>query len=86
MASPVNTQAIQAALAKPNYVPPGVTLQFMEQNRDQPAIIAILFVGSLATIFVALRCYARLVIVKGFGLDDWLALLTLVTRPVLAST
>lgn len=81
MSSPTNAQAIQAALAKPNYLPPGTTLALMEQSRDESAVVAILFVGSLVSVVVALRCYARVAIVKKFGLDDWLALLTLVSRP-----
>jgi hypothetical protein len=78
MASPTDSAAIAAALAKPNYVPAGITQAFLEQNRDQPAVVAILFIGSFVTLILALRCYARVFIVKSFGLDDWLALLTMV--------
>ena len=79
MASPTNEQGIKAALAKPNFVPPGVTMEFMEQNRDSSAVAAILFVASFVLVILVLRCYARVVIVKSFGLDDWLAALTYVS-------
>lgn len=80
MASPPNSAAIAAALAKPDYVPAGITQAFLEQNRDQPAVVAILFIGVFVTLIVALRCHARVFIVKSFGLDDWLALLSMVRR------
>jgi hypothetical protein len=35
---------------------------------------------SLATITTSLRCIARIYIAKNFGLDDWLMVLTLVSR------
>jgi len=78
MTSRTNSQAIAAALAKPDSLPPGTTVAFMEQSRDHPTVVAILFVGSMVLLVVALRCYARLFIDQRFGLDDWLALSTLV--------
>jgi small neutral amino acid transporter SnatA (MarC family) len=78
MASLDNIEGINAALARPDYVPQGITAAFLLQNRDRPAIIATLFTAAFAALVVALRCYARIVIVRKFGLDDRLALLTLV--------
>lgn len=78
MAAPINSQAIDAALAKPNYIPSGISAAFLEQSRDRPVVIAILFIGSFITLILALRCFARIAVVKQFGLDDWLALGTLV--------
>jgi hypothetical protein len=80
MASPINSEAIEAALAKPDYIPPGVTAEFLEQSRDGPVVTGILFIGALVTVVMALRCFARVWIVKKFGLDDWLALITMVRR------
>jgi hypothetical protein len=80
MASPDNIEGISAALARPHYVPKGITAAFLLENRDRPAIVATLFTAALATLVVALRCYARIVIVRKFGLDDRLALLTLVSQ------
>ncbi|KAL3427053.1 hypothetical protein PVAG01_00562 [Phlyctema vagabunda] len=50
----------------------------MVVNNRGPQIeaVAILFLA-LSIIFVALRCYVRAVMMKGFGLDDWLSLAAL---------
>jgi len=79
MASPTNLHGIEAALARPDYVPDGITAAFMAENRDRAAIIAILFVGTLVYVIMAFRCYARIFMMKHFGLDDWLACFTLVS-------
>lgn len=79
MSSPTDAAAIAAALAKPDYIPSGITAAFLEENRDRASIIAILFVGLLVYVIMALRCYARAFVVMHFGLDDWLAILTLVS-------
>ncbi|KAK4899842.1 hypothetical protein LTR49_027579 [Elasticomyces elasticus] len=78
MTSRTNSEAILVALVEPDYLPPGTTVAFMEQSRDHPTVVAILSVGSMVLLVVALRCYARLFIVGRFGLDDWLALFTLI--------
>ena len=80
MASPPNSAAIAAVLTKPNDVPAGITQTYLEENRDHPVVVAILFIGVFVTLVLALRCYARVFIIKRFGLDDWLALLTMVRR------
>lgn len=41
---------------------------------------------ALATITTALRCVARLYVVRAFGLDDWLMIITLVTHLFLHET
>lgn len=79
-ASPINSGAIEAAAARPGYLPTGTTAAFLEQTRDPPVVAAILFVGAFATLIVASRSVARVFYVKKFGLDDWLALITLVRR------
>ena len=53
---------------------------FLQESKDRGAIIAILVISSFVLIVVALRSYARYASVRGFGLDDWLALLALVSR------
>ncbi|KAL1582807.1 hypothetical protein WHR41_08317 [Cladosporium halotolerans] len=74
MASPTNTEAIKAALAaQPNDIPPDVTFALLQESRDRPAVIAILFIASFVSVVMALRCYARLSLSGKFGLDDWLA-------------
>lgn len=80
MASPTNTEAIKAAMADPSVnMPSDLTLAFLQESRDRGAIIAILVITSFVMIVVALRTYARYASVRGFGLDDWLALLALVS-------
>jgi len=44
----------------------------------QLAAVAILFL-TLTWIFVSLRCYVRTVMMKSFGMDDWLAVASLVS-------
>lgn len=51
-----------------------LTPEYLSESRDPPAIVAIIVVLALATLFVALRCYSRICLVKSFGLDDSLAL------------
>lgn len=77
MASPINSKGIEAALVKPD-VPPGITKDFLQQSRDQPAVIAILFVLSFVTVIVALRVYARSILVRRLGADDILVLASMV--------
>jgi hypothetical protein len=81
MASPTNTEAIKAAMADPsNDMPADLTLAFLQESKDRGAVIAILIITSFVLIVVTLRSYARCSSVRGFGLDDWLALLALVSR------
>jgi len=42
----------------------------------------LLFLATLTTVF---RCIARIYVVKAFGLDDWLMVLTLVSPPSLTT-
>lgn len=80
MASPTNTKGILAVLADPpSDMPSDLTLAFLQESRDRGAIIAILFITSFVMVVAALRSYARYFSVRGFGLDDWLALLALVS-------
>jgi hypothetical protein len=57
-------------------VPAGITAAYLDQTRDQPAIVAIIFVTAFTSIIVIMRCLARFFILKRFGLDDGLALLS----------
>lgn len=83
--SPTESAAIAAALAKPNYVPAGVTQAFLEENRDLSPVQTIIFIGVVVAITLLLRCYARGIIRKDFKLDDWLALATMVVLPGMAN-
>ena len=79
--SPTDSAAITAALAKPNYIPVGVTQAFLEENRDLAPVQTIIFIGVVVTSTLLLRCYARGVLRKDFKLDDWLAITTMVAHP-----
>ena len=71
---PADIDSAQAA----GRIPSGISLDYLAQSRDQSAKIAILFVGCLTIVIVVARCYARIFLVKSFGLDDALAAFTLV--------
>ncbi|KAF7717524.1 Uncharacterized protein PECH_005452 [Penicillium ucsense] len=59
-------------------IPDGVSLEYLAQSRDHPAIVGILFVACFAAFILLLRLYARTFLVKRLGLDDWLAVLTMI--------
>ena len=84
--SPTNPEAIALALARPNYVTEDVTQAFLEQRNDEAAIIAILIIGILVTLTLLLRCYSRIYVQRHFGLDDVLAILTIVSLPLELAT
>lgn len=69
--------AIEAADAA-GRIPAGISLEYLAQSRDRPAKIAIIFVCALTTLVVIARCYARIFFLKRFGMDDSLAVFTLV--------
>jgi len=50
----------------------------LENRGPQVEGVAILFL-TLSWVFVTLRCYVRAVLMKGFGMDDWLAIAALVS-------
>lgn len=55
-----------------------ITPEYLSESRDEPAIIAIALITALVTIVLVLRCFSRICLVKSFGLDDGLALLSYV--------
>lgn len=56
----------------------GLTEEFLNESKDQPAIIAIIFVAALTALFVISRVISRILIVKRVGIDDGLAMASLV--------
>jgi hypothetical protein len=50
-----------------------------EDRGPQVAAVAILFLA-LSWVAVSLRCYVRTVMMKSFGADDWLAVVSLVSK------
>lgn len=59
-------------------IPDGISLSYLAESRDHPAIVGILFMVCFAGLLVLVRLYARLFIVKKLGLDDALAVLTMI--------
>lgn len=53
--------------------------EFLMENRDAPALGAIIAIPIIALFIVLLRLYARSVILKRIGWDDYLALSTFVS-------
>ena len=69
---------IEAAYAIPGKVPAAITPEYLAENRDRAPIIAIIIIGVFAILLAFLRSYARISVIKEFGIDDALALLTIV--------
>lgn len=72
MMEPAITQAIASGR-----VPQTVAGDYLMQSRDHRAIVALLFITSLAFIIVGARCSSRIFFLEMFGLDDALAVLSL---------
>ncbi|PHH52446.1 hypothetical protein CFIMG_002844RA [Ceratocystis fimbriata CBS 114723] len=77
----MSSKAIEEAIAA-GRVPEGIEDRLYKSTESQ-TIVAIIFVGSLSTLVVAVRLFSRLFIVKHVGIDDGLALLTLIAFVVL---
>ncbi|KAE8152162.1 hypothetical protein BDV25DRAFT_151434 [Aspergillus avenaceus] len=58
-------------------IPAGISLDYLAQSRDRPAIVAIVFLVCFTGTLMAVRLYARIWLVKKLGLDDALAILTM---------
>lgn len=61
-------------------VPSDIPLALLLESRDGRAKIAIYIVFALTFLLLLLRCYSRIVVVRKFGLDDWLACATFVSH------
>lgn len=59
-------------------VPEGITEAFLNESKDQPAIVAIVIVAVLTSCVVICRLVSRVFVVKRVGVDDGLALGSLV--------
>lgn len=64
-------------------IPSDVSLKYLAQSRDHSAIVGILFLVCLTGILLIIRLYARIFIVKKIGMDDALAILTMVCADLL---
>ena len=59
-------------------IPSDVSLEHLAESRDRPAKVAIIFMVCLAGVLMLVRLYARTWLVKKIGMDDILAVLTMV--------
>lgn len=59
-------------------IPDDVSLEYLAETRDGPAKVAIVFLVCLAGVLMLVRLYARTWLVKKIGMDDILAVLTMV--------
>ena len=87
MASPTTTMTTTsyiprdpavASAAAAGRIPPEVSLAFLDETKDAPAIAAIIFLLVLTGIVVLGRLFSRVFVLKRFGYDDALALLSFV--------
>ena len=61
-------------------VPKGVTAAYLNQSKDAPAIVGIILVTCLTSIIVLGRLASRAFLIRRFGLDDSLTLVSWVSR------
>ncbi|KAH8433767.1 uncharacterized protein LDX57_011401 [Aspergillus melleus] len=59
-------------------IPSDVSLEHLAESRDRPAKVAIIFMVCLAGVLMLVRLYARTWLVKKIGMDDILAVLTMI--------
>jgi len=63
-------------------IPDGISLSYLAQSRDHSAIVGIIFMVCFTGALMILRLYARFFLVKHSGLDDALAVLTMVSLSI----
>ncbi|KAJ5612978.1 hypothetical protein N7510_006172 [Penicillium lagena] len=73
MTIPADILAAKAA----GRIPDNVSLEYLAQSRDGPAIAGIIFMVCFTGVLMSVRLYARIFLVKKLGLDDALATFTL---------
>lgn len=76
----MNDPRVDEAIAS-GRVPPEITPAFLNESQDAPAVVGIVLVTVLTVLVVGCRLFSRAFLVKRFGLDDTIALLSLASRP-----
>lgn len=80
--SRIMSEAKVAEAAANGKLPDGITEAFLNESKDRPAIIAIVIVAVLTCSVVLCRLASRAFVVKRIGIDDGLALASLVSCPL----
>ncbi|KAK3684076.1 hypothetical protein B0T22DRAFT_520557 [Podospora appendiculata] len=76
MSTPIsNDPAVISAVAA-GRVPPDISVAWLNESKDGPAIAAIIFVLVLTSAVVACRSFSRYYVLKRYGWDDGLAVLS----------
>lgn len=65
-------------------VPKGVTAAYLNQSKDAPAIVGIILVTCITSIIVLGRLASRAFLIRRFGLDDSLTLVSWVSSSFLS--
>ena len=76
---PFPEDVAQALASNATGIPASLTYDYLAESTDGPSRAAIIFLLLLTSAFVILRLYGRFFIVKQFGSDDGLAILSLVS-------
>ncbi|KAK2007126.1 hypothetical protein LZ32DRAFT_663119 [Colletotrichum eremochloae] len=58
-------------------VPPNISLAYLEEDRDTPSMNASIFMFALTLVIVNGRAFSRLYLRKVFGVDDFLAMISM---------
>lgn len=62
-------------------VPQNISAEFLKESRDGQAMAGIMVVAVLTSVIVLGRLWSRMFLVRRFGTDDYLTLLSFVSHP-----
>jgi hypothetical protein len=66
-------------------VPKGITAAYLNESKDAPAIVGIILVTCITSIIVLGRLASRAFLIRRFGIDDYLTLVSWVSSFLLFS-
>lgn len=68
-----------AAAVAAGRVPPEISLAYLEEDRDGPSMDASIFMFAITLVIVNGRAFSRFFLRKSFGIDDTLAVISMVS-------
>ena len=83
--SNIPPEIVEAFKTNATGIPDYVTPDYLAESQNNVTNGGIVFLVVLAGIIYLLRAYGRLFVIKSFGIDDWLAGLSLVCLTLLIS-